>query len=226
MILEKTFATLEMNKEQKIIYEGKDFFIQREGTQLVAITRLSSTEYSRLDIKTKKAVHWYARKMLDRIYFWFREKEAPLHLLCLGSAMGAVPYEFLTNYPNAKVTCVDIDHESIYVIQKSILKEFENRVFYFEGDARSFLAQTKDRFEIVLNDMFTEQDSPPFIHSLSFLRSVFSCLKPQGLYLANTITDVFDFTHGVAIEKIGYDTERFTKKKIGLSNIIYEARKV
>jgi hypothetical protein len=45
------------------------------------------------------------------------------------------------------------------------------------------------------------------------------------LYFANTISDTFEFTHGIAIEKIGYDVERFVKNKLGLSNIIYEVLK-
>jgi spermidine synthase len=215
-----------MSEIQKILYEGKDFYIQREGTQIVAITRVSATEYSRLDIKTKKAVHWYARKMCERIYYHFPDKDEPIRILCLGTAMGAIPYELLSHYPKASVTCVDIDWESLYVMEKSILKEFEGRVSYVEQDARLFVHECRPAsYDIILNDIFTEQDSPPFVHSNAFLRSVFRCLKHQGLYLANTITDVFEFTHGTAIEKIGYDVERFPKKKEGVSNIVYEVLK-
>ena len=215
-----------MSDVQKILYEGKEFYIQREGTQIVAITRVTGTEYSRLDIKTKKATHWYARKMCERIYYHFPDKSERIDILCLGSAMGAVPYELLSAYPNAHVTCVDIDWESIYIMEKSILKEFEKRVTYFEGDARLFLQRCgAESFDIVINDLFTEQDSPPFIHSNGFLRAALRCLKHQGVYLANTITDTFEFTHGTAIEKIGYDVERFPRKKEGISNIIYEVLK-
>lgn len=222
-----------MSEVQKILFEGKDFYIQREGTQIVAITRDTATEYSRLDIKTRKAIHWYARKICDRIYHFFRNKEAPLQIAILGSAMGAIPYELLSAYPKSFVTCVDIDPQSIYVLEKSILKEFEGRVSYFEGDARVFVSKAHpESFNIIINDLFTEQESPPFIHSNLFLRAIFRLLldakaqQPQGLYFANTITDVFEFTHGTAIEKIGYDTERFTKKKEGLTNIVYEAQKI
>jgi spermidine synthase len=216
-----------MSEPQKILYQGKEFYIQREGTQIVAITRTSATEYSRLDIKTKKAVHWYARKICDRIYYHYRNEDRPLEILCLGSSMGAIPYELLSHYPKSRVTCVDIDSESLYVAQNSVLKEFEGRVVYYEGDAKNFvLTANSDSFDIIINDLFTEQDSPPFIHTQTFLRAIFRCLKPQGLYFANTITDTFEFTHGIAIEKIGYDVERFSKKKEGLSNIIYESKKV
>lgn len=212
--------------DTKILYEGKEFYIQKEGTQLVALTRLSATEYSRLDVKTKKAVHWYARKICERIYYHFPDKDEEIHIVCLGSAMGAVPYELLSHFPKSRVTCVDIDWESIYVLEKSILKEFEDRVTYFHGDARNFLQEVQpESVDILLNDLFTEQESPPFIHSNSFLRSCFRCLKHQGLYFANTISDTFEFTHGIAIEKIGYDVERFVKNKSGLSNIIYEVLK-
>lgn len=215
-----------MSEPQKVLYEGKDFYIQREGTQLVAITRTSATEYSRLDIKTKKAIHWYARKICDRIYHFFRDDQKPLEILCLGSAMGAIPYELLSHYPKSRVTCVDIDKESLFIAQKAVLKEFEGRVLYYEGDARDFvLTANADSFDVIINDLFTEQDSPPFIHSQTFLRAAFRCLKQKGLYFANTITNTFEFTHGTAIEKIGYDTVRYTKRNEGITNIVYQAIK-
>lgn len=215
-----------MSEPQKVLYEGKEFYIQREGTQIVAITRTSATEYSRLDIKTRKAVHWYARKMCERIYHYYRDTEKSLEILILGLAMGAVPYELLSHYKNARVVCVDIDKESLFVAQNAVLKEFQGRVVYYEGDAKNFVqTANSDSFDIIINDLFSEQDSPPFIHSNSFLRSTFRCLKQHGLYLANTITDTFEFTHGIAIEKLGYDVQRYTKKKEGLTNIVYEAVK-
>ena len=95
-----------------------------------------------------------------------------------------------------------------------------------EGDANHFVQTAKqDSFDIVVNDLFTEQDSPPFIHTNAFLRSVFRSLKPHGLYFANTISDTFEFTHQVALEKIGYDVLRFPKKQTGITNIIYEVVK-
>ena len=215
-----------MSEPQKVLYEGKDFYIQREGTQIVALTRASATEYSRLDIKTRKAVHWYARKMCERIYHYYRDTEEPLEFLILGLAMGAVPYELLSHYKNARVVCVDIDKESLFVAQNAVLKEFQGRVVYYEGDAKNFVqTANSDSFDIIINDLFSEQQSPPFIHSNSFLRSTFRCLKQNGLYLANTITNTFEFTHGIAIERLGYDVERYTKKKEGITNIVYVVAK-
>jgi spermidine synthase len=210
----------------KLLFNGAHFEIIQEGTQLVALTKKTQTEYSRLDIKTKKAVHWYARKICDRILYYFRNPERPLQICCLGSAMGAIPFELLVHYPNSQVTCVDIDSESLFVLENSILKSFGSRVIYDNMDAKEFVKELDlNEFDIIINDLFSEQDSPPFIHSNSFLRDVFRGIKPQGLYFANTITDTFEFTHGIAIEKIGYTVERFTKKREGLTNIIYEALK-
>ena len=210
----------------KILYRGKNFYIRREGNEIVAITRKTDTEYSRLDIKTNKAVHWYARKICDRIYHSFRNKETPLNICCLGSAMGAIPFELLIQYPNATVTCVDIDSESLYILEHSILKSFGQRVILEEMDARDFAEELEtNEFDIIINDLFSEQKSPPFIHSNSFLRNIFRGLKPKGLYFANTITNTFEFTHGTAIEKIGYDVLRFSKRPQGIANIVYEAVK-
>ncbi len=210
----------------KVVFNGTHFQILQEGTQLVAITKSGQTEYSRLDIKTQKAVHWYARKICDRIYYSFRDTDAPLQICCLGSAMGAIPFELLLHYPKAQVTCVDIDSESLFVLENSILKSFGPRVVYDNMDAREFVKELyTNEFDIIINDLFSEQNSPPFIHTFPFLRDIFRGLKPKGVYFANTITNTFEFTHGIAIEKIGYDVERFTKKKEGITNIIYESVK-
>lgn len=217
----------------KVIYNGNDFFIRQEGTQLVAITKKTGTEYSRLDIKTKKAVHWYARTICDRIYYHFPKMDARLNICCLGSALGAIPFELLEKYPNAEITCVDIDYESLYILEHSILKPFGDRVVYEEMNAKHFVKELDpSEFDIIINDLFSEQRTPPFVHTNTFLRDVFRGLdshkpesKQKGLYFANTITNTFEFTHGIAIEKIGYDVERFTKSPQGMTNIVYEVSK-
>jgi 2-polyprenyl-3-methyl-5-hydroxy-6-metoxy-1,4-benzoquinol methylase len=210
----------------KVLFNGTHFQVLQEGTQLVAVTKKTQTEYSRLDLKTNKSIHWYARKICDRISYFFRNSDAPLQICCLGSAMGAIPFELLVQYPKAEVTCVDIDSESLFVLEHSILKSFGKRVVYENMDAREFVKELyTNEFDIIINDLFSEQDSPPFIHSSSFLRDIFRGLKPKGVYFANTITDTFEFTHGIAIERLGYDVERYTKKKEGITNIVYEALK-
>lgn len=215
-----------MSEIKKILYEGKEFVIQQEGTELVAITKKTGTEYSRLDMKTKKAVHWYARKICDRIYYHYRDFDTHLNICCLGSAMGAIPFELLNKYPNAEITCVDIDYESLYILEHSILKPFANRVVYEQMNAKDFVKELEsNEFDIIINDLFSEQTTPPFVHTSSFLRDVFRGLKHEGLYFANTITDTFEFTHGIAIEKIGYTVERFTKRPQGMTNIVYEVIK-
>jgi 2-polyprenyl-3-methyl-5-hydroxy-6-metoxy-1,4-benzoquinol methylase len=215
-----------MSQIRKTLYEGKEFIIRQEDTQLVAITKQTGTEYSRLDMKTKKAIHWYARKICDRIYYRFPEKDKPLNICCLGSAMGAIPLELLENYPNAEITCVDIDYESLYILEHSILKPYGQRVVYEEMNAKHFVKELDTaEFDIIINDLFSEQTTPPFVHTSSFLRDIFRGLKHRGLYFANTITNTFEFTHGIAIEKLGYEIERFTKKPIGLTNIVYEVIK-
>jgi spermidine synthase len=95
-----------------------------------------------------------------------------------------------------------------------------------EMDAKLFANELEtNEFDIIINDLFSEQESPPFIHSNSFLRNVFRGLKPKGVYFANTISNTFEFTHGTMIEKIGYDVQRFTKVPQGISNIVYEVVK-
>lgn len=140
--------------------------------------------------------------------------------------MGAIPYELLHSYRQAKVTCVDIDAESLYILEHSILKQFGKRVQYKVMDAKHFVSTVEPRsFDIVINDLFSEDESPEFINTEAFLQTVWTILKGKGLYLANVYTDTFNVTHGSHLKARGFQIERYVMYPLGKTNVIYKAVK-
>jgi spermidine synthase len=209
-----------------LLFEGNTIEIYQEGPELVAKTKGKGLEYSRLNLQTNKATHWYARTICDRILSRYPKKEQPLRICCLGTSMGAIPYELLHSYPKAKITCVDIDAESLYILKHSILKSFGSRVHYKEMDAKDFLKTVEpNTFDIVINDLFSEDESPEFINTEIFLQTLWTILKSKGLYFANTYTDRLDLTHGSLLEERGFHVKRYSMYPTGKTNVIYEAGK-
>ena len=209
-----------------ILFRGNTIDIYQEGPELVAITKGNNLEYSRLNVKSKKATHWYAQKICDKILEAFPKKQMSLNICCLGSSMGAIPYELLHTYQKAVITCVDIDKESIFIAKHSILKMFGNRVTYKEMDANEFVKKVPAKtFDIVINDMFFEDKSPQFINTHEFIKAIWNILKPKGYYFANTYTDTLDMTHDTLLKQNGFRVERHARYPTGTSNIVSVARK-
>jgi spermidine synthase len=209
-----------------LLFRGTTIDIYQEGPELVAKTKGKGLEYSRLNLETKKATHWYARRICDTIASHFPKKQQSIHICCLGTSMGAIPYELLHSYRQAKVTCVDIDAESLYILEHSILKQFGKRVQYKVMDAKHFVSTVEPRsFDIVINDLFSEDESPEFINTEAFLQTVWTILKGKGLYLANVYTDTFNVTHGSHLKARGFQIERYVMYPLGKTNVIYKAVK-
>lgn len=207
-----------------LLFQGTTIQIHQEGPELVATTKGKGLEYSRLNLQTKKATHWYARTICDRIDSLFPRKDQPLRICCLGTSMGAIPYELLHSYPKAKITCVDIDTESLYLLKHSILQAFGTRVLYKEMDAKDFVRTMKPHsVDIVINDLFSEDESPGFIHDDAFLQPIWTSLRTKGVYFANVYTDTLDLTHGSRLQKQGFTVQRYPMYPYGKTNVIYEA---
>lgn len=210
----------------KPVFYGKEFNIYQEGPELVALTNSTEVEYSRLNVETKKASHWYARHICDRIYAMYPKRTMSLKICCLGSAMGAIPFELLHAYPNCHITCVDIDPESILVLKKSLLKPFANRVRYVLGDAEQFVQKMKSKtYHVIINDLFSEFESPPFVHTREFVLKCLNSLKPSGVYFANTFSDASGGPHKTLLNSLDIPFLMTSEHQQNLSNVVYTSQR-
>lgn len=205
-----------------IIYRGKEFYLKKEGDDFVSYTH-KHQEYSRLDTKTGKSNNWYSTVLCNRIVEKLSEKKNA-SVCMLGGAGGAMSYELLTYLPNVKVTTVDIDAESIKVLNEVILKKFGRRSEGIAEDAKTFIAKVKPgSFDVIVIDIFIEHFVPPFVKTKSFTKACLRALKPGGSLLTNIISDASDTVYGDLLISLGLQVFTIKQDEEGLVNLLYES---
>jgi spermidine synthase len=205
-----------------IIYRGKDFYLKKEGDDLVSYTH-KHQEYSRLDTKTGKSNNWYSTVLCNRIIEKLKGKKN-VSVCMLGGAGGAMSYELLTYLPNVKVTTVDIDPESIKVLNEVILKKFGRRSEGIAEDAKTFIAKVKPgSFDVIVIDIFIENIVAPFVMTKAFTKACLRALKPGGSLLTNIISDASDKKYGDLLFSLGLEVFTIKQREEGLVNFLYES---
>jgi spermidine synthase len=208
---------------KNLLYDGAEFIIVQDGNDIVSITKKEDIEYSRLDVKEGKAKHWYARQIMDFLYEKYG-KQKPISVLFLGVALGAMPYELLRQNGVATAVCVDIDPESVFLVQKSILKQFGERALVVQEDAKTFVSRIPAKsFDAVVVDIFSQDRTPAFLQEKSFLQNCFRLLKPNGAYVANIIAQSSDMSYGIVLRSFANQVHRVARDPQGKTNIVYMA---
>ena len=205
-----------------IVYRGKEFYLKKEGDDLVSYTH-KHQEYSRLDTKTGKSKNWYSTVLCNRIVEKLSEKKNA-SVCMLGGAGGAMSYELLTYLPNVKVTTVDIDAESVKVLNEVILKKFGRRSEGIAEDAKTFINTVKPgSFDVIVIDIFIEHFVPSFVKTKSFTKACLRALKPGGSLLTNIISDASDTAYGDLLVSLGLQVFTIKQAEEGLINFLYES---
>ena len=208
---------------RKTLFEGKDFRIEQSGNDIISLTKKEGIEYSRFDMKEGRAKHWYARQMLDFLYSKYGYMK-PISVLFLGAALGAMPYELLRQNPNATVVCVDIDPESVLLLNQAILKPFGRRSQVVQEDAKKFVAVIPaESFDVVIIDIFFEDRTPTFLKENPFLQNCFRILRKGGVFMANIITQSSDLSYGILLRSMANTIFRVARDPQGKTNVVYMA---
>lgn len=208
---------------KNLLYNGGEFIIVQDGNDIVSITKKEDIEYSRLDVKEGKAKHWYARQIMDFLYQKYGNKK-PISVLFLGVALGAMPYELLRHNDLARAVCVDIDPESVFLVQQSILKQFGERAVVVQEDAKTFVSRIPPKsFDVVVVDIFSQDRTPAFLQEKPFLQNCFRLLKPNGSYVANIIAQSSDMSYGIVLRSFANQVHRIARDPQGKTNIVYMA---
>lgn len=110
-----------------------------------------------------------------------------LSVLILGLGGGDVVKQLRNNFKsNANITAVEIDP----VIIEIALKEFDiipnSKLEIVNNDANVFLKYTKERYDLVIVDLFTDVHIPEFVFQPQFIQSVYNVLNLNGSVIFNT----------------------------------------
>ena len=151
------------------------------------ITYSKNGQYEYSCLRGRRACHWYAQQMIERVV-----EMAPhaTRILLLGLAGGAMAIDLASRLPRAHITAVDIDESFVVLAKHMVQSQFSDlasRIHIVHADAKTFVKQSKSTFDVVLCDVFVDTDVPAFVQTLAFTQAVRNHLSRHGLYIVNTI---------------------------------------
>jgi 2-polyprenyl-3-methyl-5-hydroxy-6-metoxy-1,4-benzoquinol methylase len=194
-----------MSYEQYIKYYNKiggGVYLDNNG-DTVHLLDDNLGEYSRINLESKKAKHWYARQICNTISKYIEVNnlfETKIDILVMGVALGSIIIELLNDYPNVFITGIDISNEYFeFVKSNSDIR----RLKLIKQDAMMYINYSNEIYDIVVCDIFNGINLPNFILNSKFLYQINKILKSNGLFIMNTINVTKDRLHNKLSESFG-----------------------
>lgn len=153
------------------------------------------------------------QKGLKSVTTDFRSEETSILILGLGG--GDVVKQLSNNFKShATITAVEIDP----VIIEIALKEFDiipnSKLEIVNNDANVFLKYTKERYNLIVVDLFNDVTIPDFVFQPEFIKSVYNVLDLNGSIIFNTfiLSDVHKVRNKKFVENLKryFSVEEFT----------------
>ena len=123
----------------------------------------------------------YARAMMCFVLF----KPAPREILMVGLGGGSLLKFCHRHLPGARITVLELRADVIALREHFLIPPDDERLRVIETDACAFLAQTTERFDVLLIDGFDAYGLPPALCSLRFYRDCQQALRPDGVMVSN-----------------------------------------
>jgi spermidine synthase len=162
--------TSELNYENNIYMTNNEIY-----------QKVGNFEYSRLDLKTKKVKHWYAKELVNRILKNKKNKK----VLILGVALGGIIINLLNENKNMKITAVDIEDTHFNFVKKY---SDNKRLKLIKDDANNYVMNMKEKYDAIVVDIFIEDKVPNFVtNNNKFLNKLQQKLNFGGIFIINTM---------------------------------------
>ncbi len=122
------------------------------------------------------------------------------HVLLLGVAGGSVIKTLVDEIEyKGKITGVEIDPDIIQIANQYFNLDQIKQLEIIIDDAFEFVLKTKDKYDLIIIDVFEDIKMPNFLFESFFSDRVFSLLKNEGVVLFNTM--ILDEAHNVRNKK-------------------------
>ncbi len=110
-------------------------------------------------------------------------------IVVFGVAGGTIIHILSTVFPKAQIVGVDIDAVMIELGMKYFgLRDIPN-LRLITADARKFVRKSKEKYDVVVIDIYIARDLPDFLRDTKFLKEVRAMLSPHGYILMNYLRD-------------------------------------
>jgi spermidine synthase len=160
-----------------------------EGTEVFQFLDIDGKyENSRFDYVTKKAVHWYARCIVDGVLRRKKSKD----VLVLGVALGGIIIDLLNSNKECHVTGVDISDDNFDIVEKY---SDIGRLRLVKENAETYIGRTNEIYDIIICDIYPTSLNngtlllPPFVLTDAFLSKIDAMLPSGGAFFLDTIDE-------------------------------------
>ncbi len=137
------------------------------------------------------------------------------HILLLGVAGGSVVKTLVDEIEyKQRITGVEIDPEMIQIANQYFNLNQIKQLEVIIDDAFEFVLKTKDKYNLIIIDIFEDTHMPNFLFEKFFLDRICTLLKEEGFILFNTM--ILDEAHNVRNKKYlsEVDSELFNAKML------------
>ena len=121
----------------------------------------------------------------------------PKNILLLGVGGGSLIHFFRHYLPQAHITGIDYDPELLQTMHDQFrLPKEDHYLSYNIADAQTWIKTNATQFDLIIVDLFDEQDMPKWVIEKEFMFNLKNALTEQGCVTWNTLiaTD-HDFNH-------------------------------
>ncbi len=109
-------------------------------------------------------------------------------VLFIGGGGFSGPKYFLQNYPNISVDVVEIDPSVVKVAKEYFSLDDENpNLRIFTQDAREFLANRLEKYDVIILDAFSKSYVPFHLMTVEFYKLLYDKLTSDGVIISNHI---------------------------------------
>jgi len=115
-------------------------------------------------------------------------------VLFIGGGGFSGPKNFLSTYPDAKIDVVEIDPDTIQAAKTYFKVNDSPRLRIFNEDARVFLANNDDKYDIIILDAYSKYYVPFHLMTLEYFELVKNRLEPDGVIVSNLIGTTYGDT--------------------------------
>ena len=128
-------------------------------------------------------VFWYTKQLAGLI----AQTPAKQRILMLGGGTFTLPQQIAHRYPHSHIDVVEIDPKLVEVAREHFYYRDPSNVTLTFTDARTYVNQTKQRYDIVVVDVYGNTDIPFTFMTREYGDALRRVVQPGGVVMVNMI---------------------------------------
>ncbi len=132
---------------------------------------------------------------VQHMMMWMLFRNTPRHIVQLGLGSAALTKFCYRNFPNTKVTAVELNPNVIDICRSTFhLPPDDNRLTVLEDDAALYIESMKRRkaIDVLQIDLYDEDAAAPVFDTPEFYQSCADALSPDGMMTVNIFGEASD----------------------------------